>query len=202
MKGEILKAKITFYMVDRHEHTFDVEADDQNGLCAAGKEQLNAKLAMLADIVPGTPIPAFWEIYSWKTVVDDGSPGSEKKDGLATRSPLLKVRLELLPLGPLVEIARVFTWGAAVHGDRNWEAGFSWSRCIGSAMRHFLKWCMGEEHDDESHLHHLAHCAANILFLLQYTFTGAGTDDRQKFSPELIKTLFSMLQADEIEMKG
>jgi hypothetical protein len=102
----------------------------------------------------------------------------DKQDGRAARSPLSKVRLDLIPVGPLVEVGRVFTFGALRYGDRNWEFGFSWMRCYGSILRHLWKWAMGATNDEESGCNHLAHVVANCLFLLEYAVTHREFDDR------------------------
>jgi len=79
-----------------------------------------------------------------------------------------KVRLELLPPDALVEIGKVLTLGALKYGDRNWERGIACSRVHGALLRHSLAWFGGEDADPETGLSHMAHCAANALFLLSY----------------------------------
>jgi hypothetical protein len=191
----MITAKITFRMKDRTEYTFDVKGSDQDALFEAGILQLRRKLDDIAGIAECKDFPAGWnDIESWQTTTTNGTPGQDKHDGLgvaAARSTLQKVRFELLPLDALTMVAKVLTFGAYHYGDRNWESGFSWSRCIGSTWRHFIKWVMGEEYDDESNLHHLAHAIANLLFLLAYSLRGVGSDDRPRVvSPEAVVTLF------------
>lgn len=65
-----------------------------------------------------------------------------------------------------------------VEGARNWEKGFKWSRLFGSTLRHLFAWYRGETIDPESGLNHLSHAACNIIFLLEFSHTGAGEDDR------------------------
>lgn len=200
-----MRAKVIFRMKDRSEHTITVEGDMQQDFYDAAKVKLDELLAKRADesVQDGIAQAAGWaEIESWRTIPEAGGPGRDKKDGIATRSPLQKVRFDLLPIAPLVEVAKVFTFGAYNYGDRNWEEGFSWSRCIGSIWRHFTKWLLGEDRDDESGLHHLAHVIANCLFLMQYAITGRGTDDRQKASAEFTHELFQPINADITKKKG
>jgi hypothetical protein len=199
-----MRAKVIFKMKDRSEHTINIEGDEQHEFYEAAKAKLDDLLAKKADeaVQGGVALPTGWtDIETWQTVVEDSSSGRDKKDGIAIRSPLQKVRFDLLPIAPLVEVAKVFTFGAYNYGDRNWEEGFSWSRCIGSIWRHFTKWLLGEDRDDESGLHHLAHVIANCLFLMQYTITGRGTDDRQKASAKFTHELFQPVNA-EIKKKG
>lgn len=196
-----MQAKVIFRMRDRSEHNFTVKGDNQGEFYDLALEQLNEKLNMLADIVPGTPPPEFFVFDSWRTIPEiSGTPATDKVDGVAVRSSLQKVRFDLLPIAPLVEVAKVFAFGAAQYGDRNWEEGFSWSRCIGAIWRHLMKWCVGEDYDDESKLNHLAHVVANCFFLLQYAITNTGTDDRQKclLPPDIVE-LFRPIKVNVVK---
>ena len=191
-----MKAEVLFRMRDRAEYVFIVEGGSQHNFYDVAKRLLDEKLAMLADVVPGTAPIEFFQVESWRTFPEEeDTPGKDKTDGVAVRSPLQKLRFDLIPFAALTEVVKVFTFGAYHYGDRNWEEGFSWSRCIGSIWRHFGQWCLGEDRDSESHLHHLAHVVANCLFLIQYSFTGKGVDDRQKASPEAIVQLFQPVDA-------
>jgi hypothetical protein len=192
-----MKAKVRFFMANRKEYEYEVEADTQQGLYALAHKELVEEIGMLADMVSGSVRPEFYEIENWKsTPVDGGGPTSNKQDGIAARSPKQKVRFDLLPLGPLTAVAQVFTFGAFTYGDRNWEEGFSYSRCIGSIWRHFLKWSLGENDDDESGVSHLAHVIANCLFLMEYVTTGQGNDDRQTIKPKQIQKMFTPIRWD------
>lgn len=89
-----------------------------------------------------------------------------------------KRRLDLVPVGPLLDIADVLTFGANKYADRNWEKGFPYGRVYGAAMRHLLAWWNGEDRDPETGMSHLAHAATCLMFLLEYEHTLAGEDDR------------------------
>ena len=89
-----------------------------------------------------------------------------------------KVRLDLLPADPIIDIGKVLTYGAKKYSERNWEKGLAWSRCYGAALRHLLAWHKGETNDPETGLNHLAHAACEILFLLEFTRTHPELDDR------------------------
>ena len=49
----------------------------------------------------------------------------------------------------LLEVAKHFEDGAVKYGDRNWEKGIPVHCYIDSAVRHYLKFCRGDE--DEPH---------------------------------------------------
>ena len=89
-----------------------------------------------------------------------------------------KVRLDLLPADPIIDIGKVLTYGAKKYSERNWERGLAWSRCYGAALRHLLAWHKGETNDPETGLNHLAHAACEILFLLEFSRTHPELDDR------------------------
>ncbi len=88
-----------------------------------------------------------------------------------------KLRLDLIPPEATLYLARVLTYGAKIHADRNWELGMDWSRCLGALKRHLLKWELGQTIDDESGEPHLAHVMWNAMALLVYETRGIGRDD-------------------------
>jgi hypothetical protein len=94
-----------------------------------------------------------------------------------------KPRWDLLPADALEELVLVYTRGAEKYADRNWEKGMSWSRCFRSMLSHTWKWWGGEQYDDETGLHHLAHVAWNALALVAYEKRKVGTDDRPGAHP-------------------
>lgn len=91
-----------------------------------------------------------------------------------------KNRVDLLPVGPMLAIAEVLTFGAKKYADHNWRKGFKWSRLIGAAMRHLFSFARGEDKDPETGLSHLAHLGCCVMFLLEHEQNKLGTDDRYK----------------------
>ncbi len=88
--------------------------------------------------------------------------------------------MELLPHGPLVEVAEVLDFGARKYSRNGWRDGMDWSRLLGAAFRHLGACNSGEDKDPETGLSHLAHLACCTLFLLEYQAKGIGEDDRYK----------------------
>jgi hypothetical protein len=89
-----------------------------------------------------------------------------------------KLRVDLLPSDALFEVAKVLTFGAGKYGEHNWRQGIEWSRVYAAAQRHMMKWNAGQTCDEETGINHLAHACANLLFLLTYSKTHPGLDDR------------------------
>lgn len=90
-----------------------------------------------------------------------------------------KLPWHLLPGDAIEEVVRVLQYGQMKYGARNWEAGMAWSRLFSAAMRHTWAWWRGQDYDQETGVHHLAHAACCILFVLAYHLRGkVGEDDR------------------------
>lgn len=92
-----------------------------------------------------------------------------------------KPRPDLIPAGPLLEVSKVLAYGAAKYtkgassGENNWqhvEGGRQ--RYHAAALRHVLQWQSGERHDSETGLHHLAHAACCLLFVLWFELRDGG----------------------------
>lgn len=91
-----------------------------------------------------------------------------------------KPRMELLPTAPMMEIAKVLTFGAEKYDAHNWRGGLEQSRLIGAAYRHLSAYNEGEDIDPESGLPHLAHLGCCVMFMLEQHLKGTGIDDRYK----------------------
>jgi len=94
-----------------------------------------------------------------------------------------KPPMGLLPWPALIQVAKVLKFGKEKYDAHNWRGGMNWSRMYDAALRHLTAFMEGEDIDQESGLHHLAHCGCCILFLLTYCVTETGTDDRYKAAP-------------------
>jgi hypothetical protein len=89
-----------------------------------------------------------------------------------------KPRTDLIPPQPLLEVARVYTYGADKYGADNWRNAPSLRRYLAAAQRHVLAFQDGEDLDDESGLHHLAHAACNMLIMMTLLEHKPESDDR------------------------
>lgn len=92
-----------------------------------------------------------------------------------------KVRISLLPLRAIEQVAKVGEMGSKKYGDHNYRGGMAVTRFINAAFRHtFLGFMLGENNDKESGLPHLAHAAWNILAALEQMIVKPELDDRYK----------------------
>lgn len=91
-----------------------------------------------------------------------------------------KPDFSLLPPEALVEVVEILTFGKAKYGAHNWRAGFVWSRISAAVLRHLFAWIGGEDNDRESGKSHLAHAICGLLFLLTFSKTKTGVDDRYR----------------------
>jgi Domain of unknown function (DUF5664) len=91
-----------------------------------------------------------------------------------------KLRMDLLPMDAVRDVAAVYTFGAQKYDDENWRKGLSYKRVYGAILRHLTSWFLGEDLDPESGINHLAHAAWGCLTLLNYRHTHPELDDRVK----------------------
>lgn len=108
-----------------------------------------------------------------------------------------KPPIHLVPNPLITEVAKVLAFGARKYSPHQWREGTDWSRIYSATMRHLLAWNSGETNDPESGLNHLAHAASNIAFLLEYSESNTGTDDRYKYITSL-----AMPDLDMSDLKG
>lgn len=101
-----------------------------------------------------------------------GTPGVPPKPDdptLGMKFDLGKPLPRLLPVGPLMAIVDVLTYGATKYAPDNWKhVDDARDRYADALLRHVLAWLGGESHDAESGLRHLAHAGCCILFLLHF----------------------------------
>lgn len=91
-----------------------------------------------------------------------------------------EARFDLIPAGPMLELARVYGRGAAKYADRNWEKGYAWGLSYGAMQRHLHAFWGGEYLDPESGLPHLAHAMWHCATLMQFNDNFQELDDRSK----------------------
>lgn len=80
-----------------------------------------------------------------------------------------KLRFDLLDPEFEEYVAQVLTYGAEKYAPDNWKkVNDPVNRYYAALRRHLNAWRKGEKTDAESKLPHLAHVAANAMFLLYF----------------------------------
>lgn len=120
--------------------------------------------------------------------VVDPSTGGEKGQKLA--------RFDLIPAGPLWEVARHYGVGARKYEDRNWERGYRWSLSFGAMMRHAWLFWRGEDRDPETGTHHMAAVVFHALALIEFTTTHPQLDDRVQPEPTVTEQAAARMAGD------
>ena len=82
------------------------------------------------------------------------------------------------PYRLLEDTAQVLGFGARKYDAENWRKGGPWKEVLDCALRHMTKLFRGETHDEESGIHHAAHVACNLGFLLEFIETDTPHDNR------------------------
>jgi hypothetical protein len=112
----------------------------------------------------------------------ESAPGSDGKivEGFAPKFDSDKNRVDLLPIGPLFQIADVFTFGAKKYFANSYRTGetVAWSRTYGSIMRHLMLFWDGYDNDAESGKPHLAHAGTQLCILMEHFENNKDKDDR------------------------
>lgn len=101
-----------------------------------------------------------------------------KTDNGGKRYDRGKSRMSLIPFVALRALGDVYAYGERKYASWNWARGMDWSRVSDAMLRHYERFSMGEERDEESGLLHTAHMAWNAVTLLTYELLGLGNDDR------------------------
>ena len=101
-------------------------------------------------------------------------------DGFAPKFDATKVRIDLLPIEPMMQIANVLGFGAKKYFANSYRQGetVAWSRTYGSIMRHMMAFWSGEDKDPESGLPHLAHAGTQLFILMEHAANNQNKDDR------------------------
>ena len=115
-------------------------------------------------------------------VAFDFAPSSDGNivTGFAPKFDATKVRVDLLPIDPMLQIANVFGFGAKKYFANSYRQGETvvWSRTYGSIMRHMMAFWSGEDKDPESGLDHLAHAGTQLFILMEHAAHNQNKDDR------------------------
>ena len=116
---------------------------------------------------------------NWKVVYTDETTGRKFDGG--------KLEYGLLPPKALEETVKVLTFGAQKYDRDNWKyVSDAKRRYFDALQRHMWAWKNGEQLDQESGIHHLAHAMCCLMFLYEHD-TIYSLEDNEKVKNETIK---------------
>lgn len=120
-------------------------------------------------------------------------------------------RFDLIPVGPLTELARHYGKGARKYASHQWRQGYEWSKSYAALTRHLTLFWAGEDYDvcsndpngcapwpneedaasaepdtcfNHTGSHHMAAVAWHAFLLLEFKDCYPQHDDRYKPEPE------------------
>lgn len=92
-----------------------------------------------------------------------------------------KPRVDLIPMYSVLEVGKVMGFGAVKYDEYNWMHGIKVSRLIAASIRHIVAFMLGQNKDQDSGLHPLAHAIASLMMAYDVlTIYGPEFDDRPK----------------------
>lgn len=109
------------------------------------------------------------EVKPQSTLVDSGVRIVSPTGGL--REPKEEY-FHLIPMDPMMRLAKHYYNGSIKYGKRNWQKGVYWSTCIDAIFRHVFKFKEGHNEED-----HLAAACWNIVALMEYQTTHPELND-------------------------
>jgi len=178
------------------------EQDNGSGRDAIGfkiKSLVTAKYPGDIPIKPGKTVSEDNERYTWETEQQKinrmtysqalGRAIREKHNGQKTNKQACskvhkqdqgKARWDLMPFVALNAVAEVITWSMVKYPADNWRSLPNGKiRFIAACYRHLFAYMTGEKNDKESGLHHLAHVACCVLYVLELIKTEeVATDEK------------------------
>lgn len=89
-------------------------------------------------------------------------------------------RFDLVPVGPLTTVAKLYGKGASKYDDHNWMRGYEWSKSYAALMRHVTQFWGGEDLDPDTELPHLASVVFHAFALMHYMDEHRSFDDRPR----------------------
>lgn len=87
-------------------------------------------------------------------------------------------RFDLIPVGPLTQLAELYARGAEKYAEHNWRNGYEWSKSYAALMRHATQFWNGEMNDAETGMPHMTSVIFHAMALLEFTERFPDYDDR------------------------
>ena len=92
-----------------------------------------------------------------------------------------KPAMEMVPFNALLSVADVMGYGETKYVRKSPDElnylhgkGVEPKELLAGAMRHIAKYMLGQEYDDESGMHHIAHAASDCMMALEVIYKRKG----------------------------
>jgi len=108
------------------------------------------------------------------------TPDTKELKDRGTKFDAGKLRYDLIPPEALKELAKVYTHGAGVYGDNNWQKGLGRGRMMASLMRHLEKYRMGGVNDPAG----FAHMAAVAFYAFAFLWYDSRKETEHAVPPQ------------------
>jgi hypothetical protein len=120
-----------------------------------------------------------WDIQQkW---IQDQMKLSQQTNSVGRKYDGDKLEYGLLPPFALEETVKVLTFGAQKYERDNWQkVPDSKRRYFDALQRHVWAWKQGEQFDEESGIHHLAHAMCCLMFLYEHDIIYSVNNDKVK----------------------
>lgn len=116
------------------------------------------------------------EIKNWRERMADNKSTNQTSNGQKFDGG--KERFDLIPVKPIMHLAKLYAKGADKYGVRNWEKGIEYGRLYSAAERHMKKYWGGEKYDPIDGQHHLVASIWNLMAIMEFEDTHPEMDDR------------------------
>lgn len=152
---------------------------------ANGEEPIEDTLARVAADTPQETPPETTPNAPTLTVVHGGQYTPQAGEVRVTSATggqkgTKEARLDLVPFGPLEELAVLYGRGAVKYDADNWKRGYPWSLSAGALLRHFAKFWRGHDHDEEMGVKEIICVAWHALNLAWFMENRPEFDDRPR----------------------
>ena len=91
------------------------------------------------------------------------------KNVIGTKNDQEKLRLDLVPIDVLKDVAQVYTIGAKKYDDENWKKGISYKRIYAAVLRHLFEFMELNEIDEEDGQKHISSAIWGLIALNYYS---------------------------------
>lgn len=130
----------------------------------------------LRDCVPkGAAVP---RDRGFATIPTDGEVRTTSATG--GEKGMKPARYDLIPVGPLEILAKLYGKGAEKYDEHNWRQGYELSKSYAALQRHANQFWSGEDDDPEMGLSHMASVAFHAFAIIEILAMHPQYDDRFK----------------------